>query len=133
MILGLGTDLVDVRRIENLLKAHEDRFLEKYFTNLEAQNFQSNKKNKNHILYLAKRFAAKEAFAKALGVGFQDGLYMKDIEIYNNEKGKPFVRCHSGALQKLEEFVHGCKGCRLHLSLTDEPPYAQATVIIEGI
>ncbi len=133
MILGLGTDLVDVRRIEKLLSAHENRFLEKYFTDGEIENFKENKKNENHILYLAKRFAAKEAFAKAIGTGFQDGLIMKEIEIFNNEKGKPFIRCFGAAFQKLEDFAHGCKGCKIHLSLTDEPPYAHATVIIEGI
>ncbi len=133
MILGLGTDLVDSRRIETLLNNHEDRFLDKYFTVQEIKIYQSRKDTADHILYLAKRFAAKEAFAKAMGTGIQEGLFMKEIEIISNEKGRPFIQCHGQAFKALEKFSHGCKACKLHLSLTDEPPYAQATVIIEAI
>ncbi|MEM7618071.1 MAG: holo-ACP synthase [Pseudomonadota bacterium] len=133
MILGLGTDLIDSRRIEKMMTDYPARFLEKYFTSEEIKEYEVRENAGTHILYLAKRFAAKEAFAKALGTGFQDGLYMKDLQILNKEQGKPVIECLNGALEKLEKFAHGCKGCKIHLSLTDEPPYAQATVIIEGI
>lgn len=133
MILGLGTDLIDSRRIEKMMVDHPSRFLEKYFTSEEIKEYRARESAGTHILYLAKRFAAKEAFAKALGTGFQDGLYMKDLQILNKDQGKPVIECLDGALEKLEQFAHGCKGCKIHLSLTDEPPYAQATVIIEGI
>lgn len=133
MILGLGTDLVDARRIETLLNKHEQRFLDKYFTAQEIETYKSRQESGSHILYLAKRFAAKEAFAKAMGTGIQEGLFMKEIEIINDKKGRPFIQCHGRAFAALENFSHGCKACKIHLSLTDEPPYAQATVIIEAI
>jgi len=133
MILGLGTDLIDSRRVEKMIEDYPIRFLTKYFTPSEINEFHLREKSGRHILYLSKRLAAKEAFSKALGTGFQNGLYMIDVEIINNEKGKPFIQCHNNALQKLEDFAHGCKGCKIHLSLTDEPPYAQATVIIESL
>jgi len=133
MILGLGTDLIDSRRIEKMLEDHPKRFLEKYFTSREIEEYQLRKKTGAHILYISKRFASKEAFAKAIGTGFKKGLYMKDIQILNDKNGKPVLECFDKALDKLEQFAHGCKGCKIHLSLTDEPPYAQATVIIEGL
>ena len=133
MILGLGTDLIDSNRIEALIGVHEKRFLDKYFTPLEQVEYEKRKSTETHILFLAKRFAAKEAFSKAIGTGYRDGLYMVDVEVRGDRKGKPYIQCHGAALEKLEEFAHGCKGCKLHLSLTDEPPYAQATVIIESL
>jgi len=133
MIIGTGIDLIDIRRIETLMAKHGARFKERYFTPAEILLVEGRVASGRDILTLAKRFAAKEACAKALGTGFIDGLKMQEIEVCLDAKGKPYL-CLSG---KAQELAHGLtpEGMRpvLHLSLTDEPPYAQAQVIIEAI
>jgi holo-[acyl-carrier protein] synthase len=133
MIIGTGIDLIDIRRIETLMDKHGARFKERYFTPTEILLVEERTASGRDILTLAKRFAAKEACAKALGTGFIDGLKMQEIEVYLDDKGKPYLNL-KGKAQKLAQTLtpEGLKTV-LHLSLTDEPPYAQAQVIIEAI
>lgn len=133
MILGTGIDLLDMRRLEKLMETHGARFQERYFMPSEIETAMQREKAGTHILAFAKRFAAKEACAKALGTGFIDGIFMRDIEVTNDELGKPSLTLHNGALERLKTMVPEGKTAKLHLSLTDEPPYAQAQVIIEVI
>lgn len=132
MILGTGIDLVDSKRIKKLMEKHETRFLARYFTDHEAAYVAGFDTEEQKALGLAKRFAAKEACAKALGTGFRDGIYMKDIEVRNDKQGKPFLTLFNGALSHLNSLSEG-KTAHIHLSLSDERPYAQAQVIIEAI
>ena len=133
MIIGTGIDLVDSRRIQKLMDSHEKRFIERYFTNHEANHIEALQTAEKKIMSLAKRFAAKEACAKALGTGFRDGIHMKDIEVKNDALGKPMLTLFGGALAKLKEVTPDDMPTLIHLSMSDEPPYAQAHVIIEGI
>lgn len=133
MILGTGIDLVDIQRIENLLNKYGNRFIERYFTEYEAERAASFNVETQKLLSLAKRFAAKEACAKALGTGFREGIYMKDMEIRNDALGKPSLSLKNGALAQLNAMTpDNMKAC-IYLSMTDEPPYAQAQVIIEAL
>lgn len=132
MILGIGIDLVSIGRIENLMLQFKEKFAEKIFTANEI--LQANKIQTTELrsLFCAKRFAAKEAFAKALGLGIGRGVDFKDIEVENDELGKPKIKI----LNNKETFIKnhfGCKNFSVHLSLTDENPMASAFVIIEKI
>lgn len=133
MIIGTGIDLLDVQRLESLMNKYGERFKARYFTPTEIQTAKARAKAGNEIMAFAKRFAAKEACAKALGTGFIDGIFMVDIEVTNNEMGKPSLTLHNGALERLTAMTPDGKTSLIHLSLTDEPPYAQAQVIIEAI
>lgn len=135
MITGIGTDIVSVKRVENLLKAFDQKFLEKIYTKKEIE-LSSQERFKNNILrkalFLAKRFSAKEAFAKAIGLGIGRGINFCDIEITNDKNGKPEIKL----LNKKDEFLKehlSCKEFSIHLSLSDEKEFAIATVIIEKI
>lgn len=133
MIIGTGIDLLDIRRLEKIIEKHGARFQERYYTDKEVAKAQKRQGSGGDILVLAKHFAAKEACAKALGTGFIDGIYMKDIEVINDNRGKPELKLYNGALKRLNDMLpSGSKAC-IHISLTDEPPYAQAQVIIEAI
>ena len=131
MIIGIGIDLVDSKRIEKLLEQFGDKFFDKYFTTDEKAHV-LNLPKKNQALSLAKRFAAKEACAKALGTGFQDGLHMKDMSITNTPLGKPELTLYRHAYTLLNSQIPNDMTPYIYLSLTDEPPYAQAQVIIEA-
>ena len=133
MILGIGIDLVDSRRIEKLMESHEERFLEKYFTPFENEHFQNLKNSEQYILSVAKRFAAKEACAKALGTGLRQDVAMKNMEIKNDELGKPELTLLDQTLSFATKQLAQGRAFKIHLSLTDEPPYAQAQVIIEAL
>ena len=133
MIIGTGIDLIDIRRLEKLMEKHGERFKEKYFTEHEIELAESRKASGREILTLAKRFAAKEACAKALGTGFIDGLKMKEIGVLCDEKGKPSLELTGKAAERLEKMLPKATKANIHLSLTDEPPYAQAQVIIEAL
>ncbi len=133
MILGTGIDLLDVRRIEKLMDQFGERFETRYFTSTEIKTASAREKSGTKMMAFAKRFAAKEACAKALGTGFIDGIYMSDIEVINDELGKPALKLSGGAQKRLKEMLPAGKQVAVHLSLTDEPPYAQAQVIIEAI
>lgn len=133
MILGTGIDLLDIRRLEKIMERHGARFKQRYFTQAEIETAESREKAGTALLAIAKRYAAKEACAKALGTGIIDGIYMIDIEVTNDNLGKPSLTLYNGALARLEEMTPDGKQAYIHLSLTDEPPYAQAQVIIEAL
>lgn len=136
MILGVGTDLISVSRIQNLIFKFKEKFEEKVFTQNEISKAQKKKVSDDDFLqrakFYAKRFAAKEAFSKALGLGIGRGVDFKDIEIENDDLGKPTIRI----LNQKEEFIKShfnCQKFAIHLSLSDEETMASAFVIIEKI
>ena len=136
MILGIGNDLVDIRRIKNALHRHGSRFEERIFTSYEQQKSHARKacsaNREAQAEYYAKRFAAKEAAAKALGTGFRDGLYFKHIGVKEDQSGRPVLHMSEAALQQLKTITPDGYKAVLHLSLSDDPPYAQAFVVIEA-
>ncbi|MDX1486112.1 MAG: holo-ACP synthase [Alphaproteobacteria bacterium] len=130
MIIGLGSDLIDVRRIARTIDRHGDRFLDRIFTDIERSK---SEKRANRVESYAKRFAAKEACSKALGTGFRRGVYWRDMGVVNLASGKPTMSLTGGALARLTEILpDGCEA-RIDVSLTDEPPMAQAIVVISAI
>jgi holo-[acyl-carrier protein] synthase len=137
MILGIGADMLDIRRIEKTLDRFGERFIERCFTKEEREKAERRRAAGTHVATYAKRFAAKEAVSKALGIGFSQGVYMKDIAVLNDRAGKPELRLTGGAKAVLEKLAaakgQGGRNIALHLTLTDEPPYAQAQVIIESL
>jgi len=129
MIVGIGSDLTDIRRIKAALDRFGDRFTHRSFTEIERQR--SERKPDRASSY-AKRFAAKEACAKALGTGFSRGVFMKDMGVVNQRSGKPTMALAGGAAERLAALIPpGMEGF-IHVSLTDDHPYAQAFVIIEA-
>jgi holo-[acyl-carrier protein] synthase len=130
MILGLGSDLSDIRRIQNSLERFGDRFKERVFTELERAR--SDRKADAAASY-AKRFAAKEACAKALGTGMRRGVFWRDMGVINLRSGQPTMALTGGALKRLEEMTPPGMKAVIHLTLTDDHPYAQAFVIIEAL
>ena len=130
MIIGIGSDLSDIRRIEKTLERFGDRFVQRCFTPIEQAR--SERKNDRASSY-AKRFAAKEACAKALGTGLKRGVFWRDMGVINLPSGQPTMALTGGALARLNQITPA--GCRavVHLSLTDDHPYAQAFVIIEAL
>ena len=129
MILGIGSDLVNLERIERMAKEYGQRFYDRILTSAE-QACMRELSEKNKIPYIAKRFAGKEAVSKALGTGFSDGLSFKDIEILNYKNGRPKVVLKGAAVDILSSLNADNKKTDIAITLTDEPPYAQATVII---
>ena len=125
-IFGIGTDIVNIRRIEQLLKKHKFSFKNKIFSKKEIAYCE---KRKNSGAFYAKRFAAKEAFSKALGTGIRKGVNLKNIEITNNVHGKPSISLKGNLANYLKKKIK-CKKYDIHLSLSDDKPWAQATVII---
>ena len=125
-IFGIGTDIVNIRRMDNLLKKHGFHIKKKIFSKNEISYCE---KKKNSSSFYAKRFAAKEAFSKALGTGIRKGVNLKDIEIFNNSQGKPFILLKGRLATKLKNKINS-KNYDIHLSLSDDKPWAQATVII---
>ena len=130
MILGLGSDLSDIRRIKDSLDRFGDRFKQRVFTELERTR--SDRKADAAASY-AKRFAAKEACAKALGTGMRRGVFWRDMGVVNMRSGQPTMALTGGALTRLEEMTPPGMTAVIHLSLTDDHPYAQAFVIIEAL
>jgi holo-[acyl-carrier protein] synthase len=130
MILGLGSDLIDIRRIEETIARFGDRFLDRIFTAAERQKCE--RRAKPAASY-ARRFAAKEACAKALGTGFRDGVFWRDLAVVNLPSGQPTMRLSGRALERLNAMIPAGMTARLDVSLTDEPPLAQAVVIISAI
>ena len=125
-IFGIGTDIVNIKRIEQSLKKHKFTFKNKIFSKKEISYCE---KRKNPSSFYAKRFAAKEAFSKALGTGITKGVNFKDIEISNNPQGKPSIFLKRDLAAYLKKKVK-YKKYDIHLSLSDDKPWAQATVII---
>jgi holo-[acyl-carrier protein] synthase len=129
MILGVGTDLILIERIEKLILQFKEKFLEKIFTPNELSKAE---KFLSPAAFYAKRFAAKEAFSKAVGLGIGRGIDFKDIEISNDDSGKPQIKILNGKENFLAQHF-GCKNFAIHLSLTDEKLMASAFVVIEKI
>lgn len=132
MILGIGIDLVSVSRVESLFFKFKDKFLQKIFTKNEIDQAKKIFIVEKRILFFAKRFAAKEAFAKAIGLGIGRGINFQDIEIFNDKFGRPLIKILNNKERFLKKhFV--CKKLSFHLSLTDENLMASAVVLIEKI
>jgi holo-[acyl-carrier protein] synthase len=130
MILGIGNDIVDIRRIEQVLARHGERFLKRLFTETERAKAA---RRSHPVATYAKRFAAKEACAKALGTGINRGVYFKDMGVVNLPSGQPTLRLTGGALLRLEAMTPKGMKAHLHLAITDEAPWAEAVVIIEAL
>ncbi len=130
MIIGLGSDLIDIRRIERVIEEYGDRFLDRIFTAAERAKCD---RRANRAASYARRFAAKEACAKALGTGFRRGVFWRDLGVVNLPSGRPTMRLTGGALRRLAEITPARMTPRLDVSLTDEPPMAQAVVIISAV
>lgn len=133
MIIGLGSDLIDIRRVAKVLERHGERFIRRCFTDTEIAKAERRRVAGTHIDTYAKRFAAKEAVSKALGTGFNHGVFMKDIGVVNDENGRPVLVLTGGAKERLEAMAPPGKSVHIHLTLTDEPPLAQAHVMIEAL
>ncbi|WAC48785.1 holo-ACP synthase [Asticcacaulis sp. SL142] len=129
MIVGIGNDLVDARRIEQSIENFGEKFLNRIFTADEQARAQAHAKP---VLSYAKRFAAKEAVAKALGTGIS-GFRFIDIEVFNNGAGKPEIILHRRALERMKALVKPDHNYHIHLSLSDEWPYASAYAVIEAL
>lgn len=127
MILGVGSDLIDIRRIERTIARFGDRFLDRVFTPIERQR--SERRDDRAASY-AKRFAAKEACSKALGTGLRRGVYWRDLGVVNLPGGRPTLVLTGGALARLKAMTPDGMTPRIDVTLTDEPPLAQALVVI---
>ena len=130
MIVGIGSDLCDIRRIEKTLERFGARFTDRIFTEIERAR--SERKTDRAASY-AKRFAAKEACAKALGTGLKRGVFWRDMGVANLRSGQPTMALTGGAAKRLAELTPAGMNAVIHLSLTDDHPYAQAFVIIEAL
>jgi holo-[acyl-carrier protein] synthase len=130
VIIGIGSDLSDIRRIEQSVARFGERFTKRCFTDIERQR--SERKPDPAASY-AKRFAAKEACAKALGTGLRRGVFWRDMGVVNMRSGQPTMALTGGAAARLAELTPPGMKALIHLSLTDDHPYAQAFVIIEAV
>ena len=130
MILGLGNDLIDIRRIEKTIQKHGERFLARVYTDIERAK--SDRRATRAASY-AKRFAAKEACAKALGTGLNHGVYWRDMGVVNLPGGKPTLLLTGGALKRLEKITPPGTRAQIDLTITDDFPLAQAIVIISAV
>ncbi len=130
MIIGIGSDLIDIRRIEKTLARHGERFTNRVFTPVEIER--SERRGQSAASY-AKRFAAKEACSKALGTGIARGTYWKDMGVVNLPGGKPTMALTGNAAQHAMNLVPGGHEAVIHLTITDDFPWAQAFVIIEAL
>ena len=129
MILGIGSDLIDIRRIEQTITRHGDRFIDRIFTDIERAKAE---RRANRIDTYAKRFAAKEACAKALGTGLRAGVFWRDMGVVNLPSGRPTMKLTGGALERLKAITPAGHEARIDLTITDEYPIAQAFVIISA-
>ena len=130
MIIGLGSDLIDIRRVEASIERFGDRFTHRCFTDIEREK---SDRRKNRAASYAKRFAAKEACSKALGTGLAQGVFWKDMGVINLASGKPTMRLTNGAGKRLQSMLPAGHEAVIHLTITDDFPYAQAFVIIEAL
>lgn len=132
MILGLGNDVIDIRRIEQTLERFGDRFLERVFTTTERTRSERRQGRIRAASY-AKRFAAKEACSKALGTGLRKGVFWRDMGVVNLSSGRPTLKLTGGAARHLAQMTPPGHEARIDLTLTDDFPYAQAIVIISAL
>ncbi|NMG39070.1 holo-ACP synthase [Chelativorans sp. ZYF759] len=130
MIVGLGSDLIDIRRIEKTLERYGERFVQRIFTDIEQQK--SDRRRERAASY-AKRFAAKEACSKALGTGLSRGVFWRDMGVVNLPGGKPTMALSGGAALRLSAMMPAGHEAVIHLTITDDYPLAQAFVIIEAV
>ncbi len=134
MILGIGNDLIDIRRIESTLARFGDRFIQRIYTEVEQAKAERRKGAGNsYAATLAKRYAAKEAASKALGTGFRAGIYWRDLGVVNLPSGKPTVVMTGGAAARLAALTPPGMRAQVDLTITDEYPMAEATVIISAV
>ena len=129
-VIGLGSDLIDIRRIEKTLERFGDRFINRIFTEFERAK---SERRANRAASYARRFAAKEACSKALGTGFRRGVFWRDMGVVNLPSGKPTLQLTGGALSRLEEITPNGMRAEIELTITDEPPIAQAIVLISAL
>ncbi|RZO35127.1 MAG: holo-ACP synthase [Rhodospirillaceae bacterium] len=130
MIIGIGSDLIDIRRIEKTLERFRERFTNRCYTEVERQ------KSEGRLLRAesyAKRYAAKEACSKALGTGFRKGVFWRDMGVVNLPSGKPTMKLTGGALARLNDILPDGMDAQIDLTITDEPPVAEALVIISTV
>jgi holo-[acyl-carrier protein] synthase len=132
MIIGIGSDILDIRRIERTIERHGDRFLERIFTTAERAKAEKRTERIRAATY-AKRFAAKEAASKALGTGFRAGVFWRDLGVVNLPSGQPTLRLTGGAAERLKSITPAGHGAVIALTMTDEFPYAQAMVVITAV
>ena len=125
MIVGIGTDIIDTRRIKNAINRYGEKFIKRCFSNNEIIRSENCFNPTNSY---AKRYAAKEACSKALGTGLAKGIFWKDVEVVNDKYGKPFIKLHNNALKRINEITK--KDYNIEVSLSDEKNYAIANVII---
>jgi len=130
MILGIGSDIIDIRRIERTLDRFGERFIERVFTDTERRKSDG---RANRAASYAKRFAAKEACSKALGTGFRAGVFWRDMGVVNLASGKPTMRLTGGALERLAAITPKGMQAQIDITLTDDDPQAQAIVIISAL
>ena len=130
MIIGIGNDITDIRRIEKVIERHGERFLGRIFTDAERKRAERRAKS---VETYAKRFAAKEACAKALGTGLRAGVWWRDMGVVNLPSGRPTMRLTGGAAARLAKITPAGMEARIDLTITDEYPLAQAFVVISAV
>lgn len=130
MIIGLGSDLIDIRRVEKTIERFGDRFTQRCFTDVEQKK---SDRRQNRAASYAKRFAAKEACSKALGTGIARGVFWRDMGVVNLPGGKPTMALTGGAAKHLAAMIPEGHDARIHVTITDDYPLAQAFVIIEAV
>ena len=132
MIIGLGSDVIDIRRMERTIGKYGERFIERIFTPVERAKAEKRTERIRTATY-AKRFAAKEAAAKALGTGFRAGVFWRDLGVVNLPSGQPTLRLTGGAAERLRAITPPGHAAQIALTMTDEYPYAQAVVVITAV
>jgi holo-[acyl-carrier protein] synthase len=130
MIIGIGSDLIDINRVEKVLERHGERFIQRVFTPTEIRK---SERRRMRAASYAKRFAAKEACAKALGTGMSAGVFWRDMGVVNLPSGKPTMALAGGAAKRLESLLPVGHRAVIHVTITDEFPLAQAFVLIEAV
>jgi holo-[acyl-carrier protein] synthase len=130
VIVGIGSDLIDITRIERTIARYGERFLDRVFTPTERARAE---RRANRIESYAKRFAAKEACSKALGTGFRKGVFMRDMGVVNQPGGQPTMLLTGGAAARLAALTPSGMRPEIHVTLTDEPPMAEAIVVIQMV
>ena len=130
MIIGIGSDVVDIRRVEKVIERHGERFLARIFTEVERKRAERRAKS---VETYAKRFAAKEACAKALGTGLRAGVWWRDMGVVNLPSGRPTMKLTGGAAVRLAKMTPAGMEARIDLTITDEYPLAQAFVVISAV
>ena len=130
MIIGIGSDIININRIERVLERYGDRFIKRIFTPVEKEK---SEQRISRVESYAKRFAAKEACAKALGTGFRKGIFWREMGVVNLTSGQPTMQLTGNAEKRLIEITPDGAQSKIDISLTDEPPFAQAVVVITAV